>query len=305
MTDLFSLSLADISPPNIAKDPDISSLITALDPQFQELSRASLEPLILARIDELPENVLDLLAWQLHADFYDLAGNISMKREAVKGSLLWHMHKGTQWAIHEALRQLDITAEIVNWWDDNSEPYTFKLTAIVGGEFYRTKGRDKLISSIRRAVSESKAARSLMTELHTRIDFHDNFDIHAGVFRTLGGERKLLPVPPEKPALPKLYTGFATGLQGQRRIFPARIRTLDTNVLIGTATLTNIDTSFGVDLDTMQELLQRFERRILDRIDDYEKNLLQTLETKQAELNLKLEDIKAMLQWKGDDENLA
>ena len=102
LIDIHSLSLKDITPPNIAQDENISALISAIDPQLQQLSYASLEPLIMARIDELPENVLDLLAWQLHADFYDLAGTLSMKREAVKSSILWHMHKGTEWAILEA-----------------------------------------------------------------------------------------------------------------------------------------------------------------------------------------------------------
>ena len=55
MTDIFTLSLKDITPHNIAEDENVASLITAIDPQLQEISRNSLEPLIMARIDELPE----------------------------------------------------------------------------------------------------------------------------------------------------------------------------------------------------------------------------------------------------------
>ena len=187
MKDLYSLSLNDIAPQNIAQDEQVSSLITAIDPELQELSRASLEPLILARIDELPETIIDLLAWQLHADFYDLAGTLDMKREAVKGSILWHMHKGTVWAIREALKQLDISAEFVHWHDINGIPYTFSLKAIVTGDFYRTKGRGKLQASIRRAVEESKAARSLMADLDIHIDFKELSTLYAGIAPLLSG----------------------------------------------------------------------------------------------------------------------
>ena len=112
MKNLLSFSLADITPHNIAQDNQISSLIAAIDPELRDLSQLSIQPLIFARIDELPENILDILAWQLHADFYDLAGTLSMKREAVKSSILWHMHKGTQWAIMEALRQIEEKAYV-------------------------------------------------------------------------------------------------------------------------------------------------------------------------------------------------
>ena len=55
----------------------------------------------------------------------------------------------------------------------------------------------------------------------------------------------------------------------------------------------------------MQELLLRFEARILSRIDEYEKRILAEFEANQIQTNQKLEDIKKMLQWKGDDEELS
>ena len=304
LLDIYSLSLSDISPPNISHDPQISSLITAIDPQLQELSRETLQPLILARIDELPEQVLDLLAWQLHADFYDLAGTLDMKRKAVKGSVLWHMHKGTEWAIIEALRQIDITAEFIPWWKDNSAPYTFKLRAIVSGDFYRTQGRDKLQASIRRAVEESKSARSYLAELETQIHFTEDVGVYAGILRVLGGEKVIRLDVPAKPGSTKIFAGFGSGLQGHQRILLARESDISAQVYAGTATLEARDISLGVDLQEMQELLQRFEQRILARIDRYEQNLTAMLNAKQGELNLQLEEIKEMLRWAGDDEPL-
>ena len=181
MTEINELSLQDITPQNIAEDENVSALITAIDPQLQQISQASIEPLILARIDDLPEKVLDLLAWQLHADFYDLAGNIEVKRNAVKSSVSWHMHKGTEWAILEALKQIDISAEFVPWWKNGGQPYTFTLDALIIGDFYKTKGKDRLQASIHRAVEESKSARSYLADLQIRIEDNDELPLYIGV----------------------------------------------------------------------------------------------------------------------------
>ena len=251
MQDIYTLSLSDTAPSSITQDPHVKSIIKALDPELQAVSQSSLEPLIFARIDELPETVLDLLAWQLHADFYDLASDIARKRSVIKTSLHWHMHKGTQWAILEALKQIDIKADFVHWHDDSSQPYTFKLKAIVAGDFYKTKGKDKLMSSIRRAVEESKSARSWMAEIDTRIEDEDS---------------------------PELYTAH-----------------------LSTA---NIDINLGVNLDDMQELLLRFEQRIMNRINDYEQKVMLALNTHQAQTNQKLDEILEMLRWKGADETI-
>lgn len=304
MKDLLSFSLADITPHNIAQDTQINSLIAAIDPELRDLSQLSIEPLIFARIDELPENILDILAWQLHADFYDLAGTLSMKREAVKSSILWHMHKGTQWAILEALRQIDIQAEFVHWHDDNSEPYTFKLKAIVSGDFYRTQGRDKLISSIRRAVNEAKSARSYLAGLETSINFTEDINLFAGIIPFLSGERRMLLPAPEPPAKSIIYAGIAEVKQGTEIIRIAHEQNVQCRIYAAPILIKNIDLNLGVDLDTLQELLRQFEKRIFSRIDAVELRTLEMIQANHSETTAKLEEIKNMLLWKGNDEEL-
>ena len=109
---LHDLSLQDILPSSIRDDYQVYAAAKALDPELQGVSRDIREALILSRIDELPEAVIDLLAWQWHVDFYELARTLEMKRKAVKGSIRWHRKKGTVWAIRQALAMLDIESEI-------------------------------------------------------------------------------------------------------------------------------------------------------------------------------------------------
>lgn len=121
-------SILDLMPESLSSDPGIKAIIQALDPElaasakavpelllFARLARVSEEGLIapLARLAEaagglsdLPENVLDLLAWQLHVDGYEMALSYEDKRRMVNSSLLMHRRKGTPWAVAEALRSL-------------------------------------------------------------------------------------------------------------------------------------------------------------------------------------------------------
>ena len=54
--DIELLSLNDIIPPSISGDRHIQSIISATDPQLQEVSQSIREAFIISRIDELPEN---------------------------------------------------------------------------------------------------------------------------------------------------------------------------------------------------------------------------------------------------------
>ena len=62
--------------------------------------------------------------------------------------------------------------------------------------------------------------------------------------------------------------------------------------------------SVAVNLDLMQELLLRFEKRIFDRIDEYESKLLLTLNQNQEQTNNRLDEILDIIRWKGADEAL-
>ena len=131
------LSLADISPPSLLYDKNILAIIAALDPQLQSVSRDVREALIFSRIDELPESVIDLLAWQWHVDFYESAHSLDAKRAMVKSSISWHRKKGTRAAIVEALDMLGLVTRFTAWHellDEGAQPYTFEIDALITPE---------------------------------------------------------------------------------------------------------------------------------------------------------------------------
>ena len=124
---LEDLSLKDIIPPSISGDRHIQSIISATDPQLQEVSQSIREAFIISRIDELPENVIDLLAWQWHVDSYEPDLDIETKRELVRDSVRWHRKKGTKSAIKSALEKLDFVPTFLEWFDIGTKPHTFEI----------------------------------------------------------------------------------------------------------------------------------------------------------------------------------
>ena len=128
MIDLQNLRLEDIAPDSI-KIPDVLAFFNALDPELQKITKDIGEALIMTRIDELPEEIVDLLAWQLHVDFYEPLGlDLDRKRALVKNSLIWHRYKGTKYVLEDMIRILFFdNFKIEEWFEYDGRPYFFRL----------------------------------------------------------------------------------------------------------------------------------------------------------------------------------
>ena len=127
---IHDLSLLDIAPPSISNDNGVKSLITAINPELKSVSDAISDAFIISRVKQLPERVIDLLAWQWHVDFYEPDLDIDTKRELVLNSIKYHRKKGTKYAIKSALEALGFVPTIKEWFeaDMNTAPHTFSVT---------------------------------------------------------------------------------------------------------------------------------------------------------------------------------
>jgi P2-related tail formation protein len=188
--DIYSLSLRDIIPSSIASDAQVQAMIEALDPELQGVSFDTREALIYSRIDELPNALLDLLAWQWHVDFYEPERlSLESKRNLVKSSIPMHRKKGTKWAVEEVLRAIGIEPEITEWFEYGGEPYRFRVNGMIRRPLSpgETWGGDTY-SLARRAIMETKSERSWLDSLNLGILF-DFGDI---IFRWLPARRREL-----------------------------------------------------------------------------------------------------------------
>ncbi|GIO09679.1 hypothetical protein J31TS6_57070 [Brevibacillus reuszeri] len=127
MIDIFNVSILDILPESLKQDPDIVAIAEALTPELQETSRTIKETSIMSRIDEQPEEVIDLLAWQFHVDFYDPDLPLETRRELVKNSLPWHRRKGTPAAVEELITTVFGDGRVEEWFEYGGDPGYFKV----------------------------------------------------------------------------------------------------------------------------------------------------------------------------------
>ncbi|TEB13354.1 phage tail protein I [Pelotomaculum propionicicum] len=130
--DIYTISLLDLLPQSLKGDPDVEALAKALDPELQAVSAAIIECVLLPRVDELPEEVVDYLAWQLHVDFYDPNYSLAVKRTLVKQSIPRHRKKGTPAAVEELATTVFGSARVIGWYEYGGDPYRFRV--ITGNE---------------------------------------------------------------------------------------------------------------------------------------------------------------------------
>ena len=234
--ELLELSLLDILPSSIVGDPNVQAIAQAIDPEMRSVSQDIRETLILSRIDELSEPVVDLLAWQWHVDFYELARTLTMKRVMVKGSIPWHQKKGTRWAILKALEMIGVKGTFIPWWEvPGAKPYTFAIEAeITSGFWSQLPNVEDVTSVIRRAIIESKATRSWLIDLKTIIKAEEKLELYHGTATFRSGLHEIRPEYPELNET-RLTVGIATARGGDAHVELSRPLGTRTAVFSGIA----------------------------------------------------------------------
>ena len=79
------------------------------------------------RIDELPEDLLDILARDFKVDWWDVNYSLEEKRRTLKDS--WRVHKmlGTKAAVETAISAIYPRTKVLEWFEYGGEPYHFRL----------------------------------------------------------------------------------------------------------------------------------------------------------------------------------
>lgn len=102
------------------EDAALSHAITAMLKDIFQKSKI-INPL------EMPEFLLDLIAWEEHVDFYDTSLSVQQKRELIERSDFFHKQKGTPAAIEELITIIFGDGKVVEWFEYGGQPYHFKV----------------------------------------------------------------------------------------------------------------------------------------------------------------------------------
>lgn len=174
--------LSEILPPSLTSDKKIVAAAEYLDEELAKLSGAIKQVLHLPRLDELPSDVLDHLAWQYHVDNYSADFSEEIKRKMIRESIYLHRIKGTPAAVLLALKAFSNKPEISEWFEYGGKEFFFKVLL----RDLKDVGDDG--ETLLRTIYDSKNVRSWLEEIE--FDFSDGIlaERYHGAHELHGGE---------------------------------------------------------------------------------------------------------------------
>ena len=125
--DIYSVNFADYLPETLKRDPKMKALAAAVTEQMLGVSGEIDNVLIYSRIDELPEELIDILAFDMHVDWYDYSYPLAAKRDILKNSVKVHKKMGTKYAIEKGLSGLYPISEVEEWFEYGGQPHHFHI----------------------------------------------------------------------------------------------------------------------------------------------------------------------------------
>lgn len=160
MLELKDNAMQRILPSSISGDATVKEIVQAISGRLAQLGEQAELVLILPRLKKLPEEIVDELAWQYHVDFYDVAANITKKRELVRKAIARHRYKGTPAAVEEVCSAAFDTAEVVEWYEYGGEPYHFRVRMV-----QESIPDETAMAEMVKAVNSAKNTRSWLDSL--------------------------------------------------------------------------------------------------------------------------------------------
>lgn len=124
---LSTLEFIRLLPAFMRGDAAVQGLAAGLDEIIPGLAQSIGRLTTWDRIDELTEDELDDLAWELNILWYDKAAGIDAKREIVKSSDEVYRHLGTKWAVESVINSYFGEGYLREWFEYDGEPGHFRV----------------------------------------------------------------------------------------------------------------------------------------------------------------------------------
>ena len=120
----------------------------------EDLLQTAATTMCASLIDRLEEEILDYLAVELRAMYYDQSLPIESKRELIRGAYsAWYMKAGTPAAVGELVQTVFGEGEVVEWFDTEASPYTFDIVT-------NAPLTENILDDFERIISRVKNQRS-------------------------------------------------------------------------------------------------------------------------------------------------
>lgn len=127
MTNFEDSEIAQILPSNLKYDNNVQAISYAIKNALNKAIHYSKLISVYATIDNLPEQILDLIAVESRTQYYDENFKIETKREILKNTLIWYYKAGTSSAVEELVAIVFGEGEVKEWFEYDGDPYYFKI----------------------------------------------------------------------------------------------------------------------------------------------------------------------------------
>lgn len=179
---IYDIDLTRMLPPSLKDDENMLALANVIGDELQKTSQMAKLNIIYARIDELEETVLDILAYDLHVDWYDYSYSMEAKRALIKDSVKVHKRLGTKFAVETALGNLHPNSYVEEWFEYSGTPFYFRVILDT------TNSRAEAgYFKIKKAVDSYKRLSAFMEELIYQCTVKITLGIETMAFRYSAG----------------------------------------------------------------------------------------------------------------------
>lgn len=156
MTNLYDGQLTDLLQNELKHNTEIEALAYALQIEKRRIMTMADRTRTLAMIEQLPEDILDVLAVELRTPYYTGDMTIAQKRYIIKNTLIWFYHAGTPAAVAEMIATIFGQGEVVEWFDFTEGPFTPGTFDIITD----TRMTEDIVARFLQIISKVKNTRS-------------------------------------------------------------------------------------------------------------------------------------------------
>lgn len=230
MNSFYEQDFTRTIPPAIAENEDIKALGKLIATELQSINKDIPKNIIFARIDELDEATLDIIAYDLNVLWYDYSYDLKTKRSIIKDCIKVYKKLGTPYAVKTALGNIFPDTTLKEWFETYDEPYTFTI------EINATQNGAKAELQ-QKALDRIKYYKNLRSHLKTITYILSNkTSYHVGSAATIGNIIGIYPFTPEDIKQKDIiFIAAAQGYKQEVKIYPYVKRSLINNRAISFA----------------------------------------------------------------------
>lgn len=154
------LEFLRLLPQFMREDEGVQGLSKGVEEFLREIAQKAPTLATWSHIDQLSDEELDGLAWELDIDWYDSTPSREVKINQIRTAQLIKKRRGTKWAVEQAVKNIVGKAQLKEWFEFDGEPFTFEIIVknpLVTEEIY---------TKILRQIEKAKNVRSRLVRIY-------------------------------------------------------------------------------------------------------------------------------------------